>query len=73
VRIGLIGPVPADVPLDALERAADFLLASESASRIVYLGADDALDRQVRSWATRLVGGDPTDEAAWQRAAGLLP
>jgi hypothetical protein len=71
VRIGLIGPVPGDVPLEALERAADFLLAVVGTSRIVYLGNDDALDRQVLAWATRLVGGDPTDEAAWQRAADV--
>lgn len=71
MRIGLIGPVPADVPLEALERAADFLLTAQQASRVVYLGADDALDRQVLAWATRVVGGDPTDEAAWQRAADV--
>ena len=54
-----------------LERACDFLLTEEGATRIVYLGADDALDQLVVDWATRLVGGDPTDEAAWSHAAQM--
>jgi hypothetical protein len=51
-----------------LESACDFLLAA-GATRIVYLGADDALERLVVDWATRLVGDNPTDDAAWARAA----
>jgi hypothetical protein len=76
VRIGLLGPIEESTPArraaaaEALERGADFLLR-QNATRIVYLGADDALDRVVMEWATRLVGGDPTDEAAWSRASAL--
>jgi hypothetical protein len=69
VRIGLLGPLPAESPPGVLERACDFLLTTQAATRIVYLGADDALEQLVVDWATRLVGGDPTDEAAWARAA----
>ncbi len=68
MRIGFLGPC---LDLTRLERAADFLLVSEKASRVIYLGDDGALDRCVASWATRLVGDDPTDEGAWRRAADV--
>ena len=35
----------------------------------IYLGVDAALDSVVRSWAEKLVGGDPGDPALWRRAA----
>ena len=69
MRIGFLGPSGGD--LDALERAATFLLWSENVARAVYLGADGALDRCVVAWARRLVGDDPSDEAAWERASQL--
>ena len=68
MRIGFLGPCP---DLAKLERAAEFLLESERASRVIYLGDDGALDRCVSAWATRLVGDDPTDEGAWRRAADV--
>lgn len=69
MRIGFLGPAGGD--LDALERAATFLLWTENVSRAVYLGNDGALDRCVVAWAKRLVGDDPSDEGAWSRAADL--
>jgi len=39
--------------------------------RAIYLGNDGALDRAVAAWARKLVGDDPSDEAAWRRAADV--
>jgi hypothetical protein len=69
VRIGFLGPSNGD--LDALERAATFLLHREIVTRAVYLGNDGALDRCVVAWASRLVGEDPSDAGAWERAGEL--
>lgn len=55
----------------ALEAGARLLLDRESAERVLYLGDDDALDRVVVDWASRLVGKDPTDAGLWMRAAKL--
>ncbi len=68
VRIGFLGPADGDLAL--LERAATFLL-DQNVARVVYLGADGALDQCVLEWARRLVGDDPTDEGAWSRAASI--
>ena len=67
VRLGLLGPAEGDTA--GLGRAAEFLLASGKVSRVVYLGADGALDLAVAAWARKLVGDDPSDEASWKRAA----
>jgi hypothetical protein len=69
MRIGFLGSSGGD--LDALERAATFLLHRENVARAVYLGNDGALDRCVVAWAKRLVGEDPSDEGAWSRAGDL--
>jgi hypothetical protein len=69
VRFGFLGP--ADGDLDALEKAATFLLVRENVTRAVYLGNDDALDQCVTAWAERIVGDDPSDEGAWRRAADV--
>src|SRR5579862_1833758 len=69
MRLGLLGPAGGDV--GALGRAAEFLLNGARVHRAIYLGVDGALDRAVAAWAQRLVGGDPSDEAAWSRAAEL--
>jgi hypothetical protein len=69
MRIGFLGPGSGD--LAALERAATFLLHGENVARAVYLGNDDALDRCVVDWARRLVGDDPSDAGAWERAGEL--
>jgi hypothetical protein len=46
------------------------LLFELGADRVVYLGADDALDRAIAGWPTRL--GAPTDESAFLDEAVLL-
>ncbi len=55
----------------ALGRASEFLLNSAKVHRAIYLGVDGALDRAVATWARKLVGDDPSDEAAWKRAADV--
>src|SRR5690349_14798647 len=67
MRFAVLGPANGD--LGALEKGASLLLFGHQAEQIVYLGADDALDRLVLDWARRLVGVDPSDEGIWDRAA----
>lgn len=67
MRFAVIGPANGD--LQSLEKAAALMLFQEKAEQVVYLGADDALDRLVLDWARRLVGADPSDEGLWDRAA----
>jgi hypothetical protein len=69
VRLGLLGPSEGDIA--GLGRAAEFLLTTVKVSRAVYLGVDSALDKAVAQWARKLVGDDPSDEAAWKRAADV--
>ena len=67
MRFAVLGPANGD--LAALEKGASLLLFEHQAEQVVYLGADDALDRLVYDWARRLVGADPSDEGIWDRAA----
>jgi hypothetical protein len=53
VRLALLGPSQGDV--GALARAAHTALVRLGADRVVYLGADDALDAVAFAWA-RLIG-----------------
>ena len=69
MRLGLLGPAGSDV--GALGRAAEFLLNGARVHRAIYLGNDGALDRAVAAWARKLVGEDPSDDAAWRRAAEI--
>jgi hypothetical protein len=69
MRLGLLGPAGTDV--GALGRAAEFLLNGARVHRAIYLGNDGALDRAVAAWARKLVGDDPSDDAAWRRAASV--
>jgi hypothetical protein len=69
MRLGLLGPAASDV--GALGRAAEFLLNTARVHRAIYLGNDGALDRAVAAWAQKLVGDDPSDDAAWRRAASV--
>lgn len=69
MRLGLLGPAGSDV--GALGRAAEFLLNGARVHRAIYLGNDGALDRAVAAWARKLVGDDPSDDAAWRRAADI--
>ena len=67
MRLGLIGPAQDDD--EALERGAQFLVREVGVDRAVYLDVDNGLERVVSRWAAELVGGDPSDDAVWQRAA----
>jgi hypothetical protein len=67
MRLGLLGPSEGDI--DALARAADHLVDKVGVDRAIYLGIDGALDAAVVQMAARIVGGDPTDDGAWRRAA----
>ena len=69
MRLGLLGPAGGDV--GALGKAAEFLLNGARVHRAIYLGNDGALDRAVAAWARKLVGDDPSDDAAWRRAADV--
>lgn len=69
MRIGLLGPSDGDVA--SLGRASEFLLNGVKVHRALYLGIDGALDRAVSAWARKLVGDDPSDDAAWLRAAAV--
>jgi hypothetical protein len=67
MRLGLLGPAEGNV--GGLGRAAELLIDVLKVERAVYLGNDGALDEAVAALATRVVGSDPTDDAAWSRAA----
>ncbi|HEY2512795.1 MAG TPA: hypothetical protein VGI39_18140 [Polyangiaceae bacterium] len=67
MRLGLLGPAEGNV--DGLTRAAEFLVNVAKVDRAIYLGEDGALDTAVTAWARRLVESDPSDDAAWSRAA----
>src|SRR5690242_20368991 len=72
MRLGLLGPAGSDPStLGALGRAAEFVLNIARVHRAIYLGNDGALDRAVAAWARKLVADDPSDEAAWRRAADV--
>jgi hypothetical protein len=67
VRLGVLGPAQGD--LVALAKAAQHLLDVARAERVIYLGADDALDKVVLAWAQELVGGNPAENILFSRAA----
>jgi hypothetical protein len=67
MRLGLLGPAEGNV--EGLGRAAELLVDVLKVERAIYLGNDEALDQAVAAWAARLVGSDPSDDAAWSRAA----
>ncbi len=69
MRLGLIGPAQGD--LVGLARAARVLYDDARAERVLYLAADGALDRVVSGWARTLVGGEPSADAVFERAATL--
>lgn len=47
------------------------MLDGAKVGRAIYVGDDGALDATVMAWAERIVGGDPTDDGAFKRAAIL--
>jgi hypothetical protein len=44
------------------------MLNGAKVTRAVYLGADDAIEELVQTWAESLVGSDPSDDGLWERA-----
>lgn len=68
MKLGFIGPCRGDI--NALRGPAELLLFELGANRVVYLGADDALDRAIAGWASKL--GAPSDEGAFLDEVALL-
>jgi hypothetical protein len=67
MRLGILGPAQGDLP--ALARGAQYLLDEARVERVVYLAADDALDRVVASWASEIVGDTQGTDGLVARAA----
>jgi len=67
VRLGILGPARGDH--HALARAAQELLDRFAVERVIYLGADDALDQVVANWARDIIGADPNQATLFSRAA----
>jgi hypothetical protein len=65
VRLAVFGPCGGDVSIFA--RMAEILLNVAAVDRAIYLGADDALDETVSSWAEALVGPGG-DDRVWELA-----
>ncbi|MEI8258647.1 MAG: hypothetical protein WCJ30_23485 [Deltaproteobacteria bacterium] len=70
MRLGFIGPCRGD--LTSLRALAERLLFDLDVQRVVYLGADDALDKAARGWPERF-GAAPTEAAFLAEAAALAP
>jgi hypothetical protein len=68
MRLGFIGPSRGDIA--GLRALAELLLFDVGVARVIYLGADDALDRASKGWPERL--GAPVDEAAFLTEAAVL-
>ncbi len=68
MKLGFIGPCRGDI--GALRAPAELLLFELGADRVVYLGADDALDRAIAGWAAKL--GAPADEGSFLDEVALL-
>jgi len=69
MRLGLLGPCGGHVR--ELEAAARGLRERLGAERVVYLGADRALDLVVGKWAVDLVGGQGSDDTLVTRATAV--
>lgn len=68
MRLGFIGPCRGDVA--GLRALAEKLLFDLDVSRVIYLGADDALDKAAKGWPERL-GATPTEDDFLGEAAAL--
>ena len=66
MRLGLLGPALDHE--DELEESARRLRDELGATRVVYLGADRALESVVSRWAVGLVGADAGDDTLLSRA-----
>jgi hypothetical protein len=68
MRLGFIGPCRGDVA--GLRALAEVLLFELGVVRVIYLGADDALDKAAAGWPQRL--GAAADEPAFLKEAAQL-
>jgi hypothetical protein len=67
VRLGILGPANGD--MIGLARAAQVLVDEAHAEKVVYVADDGALEQVVVSWASEIVGANPTGEGLFNRAA----
>jgi hypothetical protein len=67
MRLGILGPANGD--MIGLARAAQILLDEAHAEKVVYVADDGALDRVVVTWASEIVGANPSGEGLFKRAA----
>jgi hypothetical protein len=67
MRLGILGPAGDD--MIGLARAAQLLLDEAHAEKVIYLCDDGALERVVFSWASEIVGSNPSGEGLFKRAA----
>jgi hypothetical protein len=67
MRLGILGPANGDVI--GLARAAQILVDEAHAERVIYVADDGALEQVVVSWASEIVGANPSGEVLFDRAA----
>ena len=67
MRLGILGPANGDVI--GLARAAQILVDEAHAERVIYVGDDGALEQVVVSWASEIVGANPSGDNLFNRAA----
>jgi hypothetical protein len=67
MRLGILGPAMGD--MIGLARAAQVLLDEAHAEKVIYLADDGALERVVYSWASEIIGSNPSGEGLFKRAA----
>lgn len=68
MRIGFVGPARGNVT--RFRELCELLLFDLAVDRVVYLGADDTLDRAVKGWAAQL--GAPADDVSFLTEVALL-
>jgi hypothetical protein len=67
MRLGILGPANGD--MIGLARAAQILLDEAHAEKVIYVAEDGALEQVVVSWASEIVGDEPSGEGLFKRAA----
>jgi hypothetical protein len=67
MRLGILGPAKGD--MIGLARAAQVLMDEAHAEKVIYLADDGALERVVYSWASEIIGSNPSGEGLFKRAA----
>lgn len=69
MKIGFVGPANGHDEL--LREALDFLIGDADVHQAVYLGLDDAAQRTVQAWATRIAKTELGEAAFLRKAAAL--